>query len=360
VAVLAVLLMSMILVPPMLGVNSSGMRTTQIREDDALALHAADSGMEDALFKLTRHLQSDEPQTSYSLASGFNYCDIDVTIDDLGDTTYRITSTSAGLGGLPTTVESYVQFSDYSFLTDYALVTNGSLSTQPGTRVEGDARYQYSGPTPDPNIKGDIDGEVTTDRPVGNWPDIQEMIDFYWADVEGLAAHTGYQINHPPVQQYDEFGPMLLDNGGDLVALTSKKDKSGQLQGTVYVKGDLRIDLKQGSEIDLNECTIFVEGNVQMQPGTPMRGQGCIIATGDILFMPKMLNTEAILVLSLGGTVDVQPDGNFYGTIAAAEGINIQPGGEIVYPEVHAQNLHLPGMGEETREVRAILTYTIK
>ena len=164
VAVLVVLLMSMVLVPPMLGMSSSGMRSTQIREEDTLALYAADAGVEDALFRLTRNLQGNATPLSYAMATEFNNCDVDVTIDDLGDTTYRITSTSDGLGGLPTTVESYVQFSDFSFLTDYALVTNGALSTQPGTRVEGDTRYIYPGPLPDPNIKGDIDGEVTLER----------------------------------------------------------------------------------------------------------------------------------------------------------------------------------------------------
>jgi hypothetical protein len=347
-----VLLLATLVVPPLLGVNFSGTRSAQINEERTLRFHAADAGVEDALFKLTRKIVGNGTDVSYTLAGGLNNADVDVTIDDLGDTTYKITSTSEGLDGVPTTVESYVRFKDYTFLTDYALVTNGALTTQPGTVVDGDVRYDSVGS----DLKGVINGNATADEPVENWPDTQDMIDFYWADVDGLAPVTTYVINGVP----DLFGPKYIFDSGNPVQLSSKKNKDGVLQGTVYARGDLQINLKMNSELDLNGQTIFVEGDFQTQPATPLFGPGCIIATGDIQFQPAMQNDGFVFVLSLGGSISMQPSGDFYGSLAGANGINVQPGGDIINPENPPEDLHLPGMDEETREVREILNYTIK
>ena len=254
-----------------------------------------------------------------------------------------------------TTVECYAYSLDYQFLTDYALVTNGSASMQPGSLVIGDVRYIYDGPLPDPNIKGDIEGDVTLNEPIRNWPTAENVTAFYLDDVAGLVPESSYHIN----RRVDNIGPLYLYNSGEPVRITSAADKCGQLDGTVYVSGDLKVDLMQGSQIDLNGQTIFVDGSIGMQPGTPFSGPGCIIATGDINFQPNLMNTEFVLVMSVEGSIRAQPGSDFYGTLAAANGVQIQPGGGIINPGTDPGDLHFPGMDEETHQI-TIAAYTVK
>jgi hypothetical protein len=352
--VIFVLVVASLMIPPLLKLSFSGMRGAQIGEQRASRMHAADAGVEDAIYRIGEGIDMDGSPTAYSLGDEVNGCGVDVSISPLPDSAYRVSSTAIGAGGIASSVDSLVYVMDYAFLTEYALVTNGDLSMQPGTKVTGDVRYQYDGVPPDPDLKGRINGDVTTDEPVQNWPQAQRMAAFYWEDVEGLVPESSYNISGSP----DLIGPLYLHNGGDEVRITSDKNKLGRLEGTVYVKGDLRIDLADDSLIDLNSQTVFVEGNVSMQPGTPLLGPGCIIATGDIAFLPNHMNTGFILVLSLEGAVAVQPGSDFYGSLAAADGIFVQPGGWVINPGTPPAGVNFPGLDDSDPRV-AIASYTI-
>ena len=91
---------------------------------------------------------------------------------------------------------------------------------------------------------------------------------------------------------------------------------------TVYVTGNLDIGkINQDFILDLNYSTIYCEGDIDIGGKTTVKGSGCIIAQGDINFQPNMLSGEDdfVFVMSIFGTVDFQPRGTLYGSVAGRE-----------------------------------------
>jgi len=119
-----------------------------------------------------------------------------------------------------------------------------------------------------------------------------------------------------------------------------------QLTGTVYITGDTLIgQTDHDFTLDLNGQTIFVESATGAAPeddpcnpgndyalkfGTKctLTGSGCIIAVGNIEFKPNMYCSpgDYIFVLSVRGKTYMQPNGDFYGTLAGSAEVHIQNG----------------------------------
>lgn len=116
----------------------------------------------------------------------------------------------------------------------------------------------------------------------------------------------------------------------------------------MYITGDTSIgttNVGKDFTLDLNGQTIFVESASGAAPeddpcspgsgyalkigsGCTLTGSGCIIAVGNIEFKPNLSCSEDdyILVLSVSGKTYMQPNGDFYGTLAGNAEVYIQNG----------------------------------
>jgi len=120
-----------------------------------------------------------------------------------------------------------------------------------------------------------------------------------------------------------------------------------KLNGTVYITDDTCIGTTgQEFTLNLNGQTIFVESATGAAPeddpcnpednkyalkighGCTLTGSGCIIAVGNIEFKPTLesVPTDYIFVLSVRGKTYMQPNGDFYGTLAGSAEVYIQNG----------------------------------
>ena len=352
---LVVLMVSALSMPPLLGLTNAGNRGAQSREEKAQRLIAADAGIQNALWAIQDHGADLGEVSNFTLPDDFNWCDVEVEIIyDAANGTYLMISKATDFDGGYTEVQAHVvMMTDYSFLTEYGVITNGPLSVSPNTEVIGDARYQLPGSS----IKGNITGDISNEE-IENWPRLDDVTAYYKKQVEGQLPYKSIEIKYEPYV----IGPMYLYNDGNKVNIISQKNKWARLDDTVYVEGDLNIKLQTGSYIDLNGNTLFVEGDIHTSPGTYFKGPGCIVATGDIEFKPNMVSPPGyIFVMSIDGSITMQPGTNFNGTLAAAKGIDLQPGGDIDSVSLPPpDDLNIPGMGEEgSTGVSSIQTYVI-
>jgi hypothetical protein len=67
--------------------------------------------------------------------------------------------------------------------------------------------------------------------------------------------------------------------------------------------------------------------DIDMQPGTDLWGPGCVIAAGDVKFQPHLGTGEEafILVMSVDGELQFQPDNDFYGALVENVEVTLQP-----------------------------------
>jgi hypothetical protein len=88
---------------------------------------------------------------------------------------------------------------------------------------------------------------------------------------------------------------------------------------------------KKDFTLDLNGQTIFVEQSIDIARKANIRGSGCIIALGDVFFLPQVQSSsdDFVFVMSVSGSLQAQPQGQFFGTMAAAVEIQYQPNSSI-------------------------------
>jgi len=327
--------------------------------------YAADSGIDYALNQfrdvvLNPGFSGIEQFNPYAL----NDNSVDVTIEDEGGSMYKITSTATSATG-SATVESYIRFHDYAFFFDGAITSNSDITIQPGSTVTGNVTYTGTLSAPE----GAIDGETFPMIAIEPWPTIDYFSGFYLDDVEDLVHFGDDSID---VKYTDSIGPLYRDGYLDIVS--SEAAAWAQLNGTVYVAGETNIlkigTTKQDFTLDLNGQTIYVEGSIGkldengevVEQGVggkcTLTGSGCIIARGDIVFMPNMQSgpDDFVFVLSIEGTVNFQPGGDFYGSLAGDVMVNLQPGCTLVYTDPSDEGLNFSA-GDQAR--LEILTYDV-
>ena len=198
------------------------------------------------------------------------------------------------------------------------------------------------------------ENEDTTD--IIGWPTAAQLSDFYWEDVKNEVPYADGTVID--VKGTDTIGPLYCE--GDLTIQTTKADEGAILQGTVYVAGDL--DFRQTGkryDIHLNGQTIYVEGEINIPAGKcHLYGPGCIIAVGDVTFQPNMEGEEFIFVMSVEGTTNFQPNGDFTGSIAGNVEVNLQPGCTLTWVSP-VPDLNYPGADASINVISAILTWEI-
>jgi Tfp pilus assembly protein PilX len=335
---------------PLLSYMVSGLRAGHVFETGAAELYAADAGVEDAVWNL--QLRTDKvtgltrcnDSTSYPIAN-VNDKSVVVTITWVYNTTDTITylvESTATSDGSETKIDAYINgdavAGDFSGITNNVITSLGKIILKPGTEVyppEGEEHgqqdyYDYAWPTP------------------------EELCDWYWWDVrDATHYYSDTTIDLNGVSQ--ELGPLYV-NGTLTIKNSSSTPATLTLNGTIYATGKTQIYGPTSNEpykltLDLNDYTIFVSSNITGAQNAleiqkcNMNGSGAIIAVGDIYFAPKVPAgmTDPVFIMSISGETLVQPNGEFYGSIAGSIDVQLQPGSSINFPESGLGVINFPG-----------------
>jgi len=332
--VLIVLLMCGLITPPLLSFMENGLVITRIEKERMHEMYSADAGTVEAIWNFTMSSLDIPVASSQSLPqSSLNSKTVDVIIERIDDITYKITSTAATDINTSTTITSYVTyFRDFGSLLTGALTTLNDASISVGSTIDGDV--QYGG---DLDNDGSITGDIINET-MDNFPTTEQLSEFYWKDVEGetVISESSLDIGSGTLENPYLIGPAYTT--GDL---TIKGSGVARLEGTLYVQGDLVF--LPGNTLILNNQAIYAEGTIEFRPGNTVIGSGSIIAAGDIDFSPNIESSpdDFILVLSLEGSINANPGGSFYGSLVAAQDINLQPNCVINWSQ-HGDSLHFP------------------
>jgi len=336
---LILLLIGGLITAPLLSYMGTGLLAGEVYEARTAELYAVDAGVEDAIWTIQNSdgylpCSPGSPPKNYTITD-INGKNVDITITSValyqGITnltgTYLVESTTTG-NGSGTQIEAYIEgvniYGDYGDLLGQVLTSQEEIILKPGTEVypsEGEHApveyYEY------------------------DWPTAEELIDFYLDDVEdGTHYDSDTVIDIAGIDM--ELGSTYVE--GELTIKNSSNTPATlTLTGTIYSTGDTLIgSTGKDFTLDLNDYTIFAASDsadpqkaLWIGGKCTIVGSGVIISIGDMYFEP---NTEAgvtdpIFVMSVSGTTNVQPGGDFYGSIAGSVEIKLMPGTSINYPE---------------------------
>jgi len=355
---LILLIVGGLIIAPLLGLMSTGLLAGQVYEKKMDELYAADAGVEDAIWKIQNSVPDFYPH-EYPEPLIVNDKSVDVIIyrEDIDPTCeeelrYQIISTGTSDDGTSTTIEAYlsVAYLDLSALINNAIVSQDTITIQPGNEVHGDV---WLPDEEDLDLKpgSNITGEVRDEDDVSiTWPTYDQLSSYYLDDVNPSNPYPDDSID---IKDTKTIGPcyregsLAVDNTGDPDTLV--------LEDTVYVTGNLAFE-QSGSHnytINLNQQTIFVEGEIKFpSEHVSISGSGCIIALGNIDFHPSIISEgdEFVLVMSIAGEVEFQPSGDFTGCIAGDAHVQLQPGNTISWISPEGKGLDFPmGVGDDDK-----------
>jgi len=339
---LILLLIGGLISAPLLSYMGTGLLAGEVYEARTAELYAVDAGVEDAIWKIQNSdgylpCSPGSPPRNYTITD-INGKNVDITITSValyqGITnltgTYRVESTTTG-NGSGTQIEAYIGgvniYGDYGDILGNVLTSEGEIDTHGANVTPSEGEHAPLENYDDP------------------WPTAEELIDFYLDDVEdGTHYYSDTVIDLAGIDM--ELGPLYVE--GELTIHNSSNTPATlTLTGTIYSTEETLICYgvaqNKPMTLDLNEQTIFVASNstgsgqeaLKVGVKCTLVGSGSIIAIGDIYFKP---NTEAgvtdpVFIFSVLGTTTVQPNGDFYGSIAGSVEIDLQPGTSINYPE---------------------------
>jgi hypothetical protein len=354
------LLVGSLIVVSLLIYMGSGVKVGKdVHEERMDELYAADAGVMNAFWHIKTiadgipEAVDDPPLQIADILNGKTVDPIIITYID--EKTYKINSTAKSDTGSQTEIECYLSILKFRWLLDNAITSIEDVEISNGTTVEGDV--QYNGTL---DNKGEINGEENTDPiPVEDWPDINQISDFYWEDVKGAVPYPEELLL---ANDYSTWGPFYRN--GNLTFDNHGQKREVTLTGTIYIDGDLVFnEAGKGAAytIDLNMQTIFVAGGITFPPQfCTLKGSGCIIAVNDIIFQPAILADESnyIFVMSLGGQIWFKPQGTFYGSLCGNTIVDLQPNCNLEHTEP-PDGLNLPGESEKKNVITSINTWEI-
>jgi hypothetical protein len=346
ITVLILLVVGGLILTPLLGLMSTGLLAGKVYEKKMDEYYAADAGVEDAIWKI---MHSNNISYPYHLAEHLTVnnktVNYDIYREEMPESTscrkvYRhqilstaVTDDGGGTAdiGSGTQIEAYI-----TAVAKSSGILDNVITTPCG--------YDVSGPSQINPPEGEEHG------PVGNytgaWPTVKMLSDLYWEDVK---EEDPYDSDTLYIKDYTTTGiPPFCRNGTLDIKNNGDKGLTVTLIGTVYITGDTSIGttaVGKNFTLDLNGQTIFVESatgaapeDAPCNPGSgyaliiggacTLTGSGCIIAVGNIQFKPNLNCSEEdyILVLSVSGKTYMQPNGDFYGTLAGNAEVYIQNG----------------------------------
>jgi len=291
------LALSMLVIGPLLGFIGGSGRAAQIREDRMHGYFAADAGWELAC----NYLQNEVPEpgngTIYIDDEDVNGNDIDVVVDTVADSTYRITSTATDFEGKTTVVVSHVYATFEYFQApqfDHAIVAddtinlkqnNSTIGMDQGSLITGDATAvgQIEG--------GNVTGSRTEGAPPIAWP--TEFNTQGFQDEAMLNYHSGdYTVGKGPDTLY--LGPLYVE--GNLII---GKDNTVVIEGPVYVAG-----------------------SIQIGKNSSLTGTGAVIAELDIDLDQMLMSgpDDHLFIMSVTGNIEFDQTVNSRGLVFAPNG----------------------------------------
>ncbi len=328
--VIVLLLLGGLIISPLLGYVSTGLRVGEQKEQMMGRLYTSDAGVEDALWYLITVNSTLDSLTFpiNRIVTDVNDNSANVTIERVNDLVLKITSITTDNNG-STTVESYVEYVDFSGILDNIVTSPDEIT--------------WNGPYPD--LTGSVNGTYTDD-----WPTSTQMSAYFLQFVDPIDDYYDsdvIDVKDIPIDASGNkvIGPLYRD--GDLVILnTGTAGDALVLGGTIYITGKLEIaTTNKDMDLYMNGQTIFVK-DASVDPVNAMEiggkctlthGSGCLIAVGDVYLQPRIDTSpgDFLLVMSIDGTVNFQPQpgSEFYGSIAGGDGVHFQPGGEYYWEE---------------------------
>jgi len=361
--VLLLLMLGAIILTPLLVFMQTGVKAGRVYESKLQEFYAADAGVEDAIWEINNGTSG----AAYFLGEEVNDRNVSVTIEPIsggGYSGYKIISNATSNSGGNTTIECYYGALDYSSLLDNAITTNDTLKLQPGINVTGnistpnceDVDNCYYAGCPNWTCCVYLNCTNCCSNESLSWPTAETLSEYYWDKVKNSTS-LGSDIDvssTPNIARGYENGTLTIHS--------SKKDKIATLNGTVYVTEDLNIGHQTGGKdftLNLSKQTIFCEGGIQVGGKCIITGSGCIIAVGDVEFKPKRTvgsEGDFIFIMSLEDTVTLQPNGDFYGSVAGDVNVELYPGGNITWTSYEDKGIDFP-IGQSMMKV---LSYTIR
>ena len=351
------LALAMLIIPPLLGFISGAGRSAQIREDRMLQVYAADAGIEEGYLKIIGNNTIGLPESPEAEPWTGNISDVndnDVLIQiykEPGEGVYKILSTATNYDGISTTIESYTASRSYNFLLDNALSSYSDITLKNNVSVTGNVTL------PGEQIGqgwDDLDEEQVHSEYV-EWPSNANLILHY---DEGFGTECCPSCSSIYLTTSRDLGPCKQE--GNLAISSGNTSAILTLQGNLYVAaGNLDLGMSHVDfTLDLNEHTIFCEGEISIGAKCNIIGSGCIIALGDFYFGPKSGTepNEFVFIMSATGTLTAQPNGTYYGSMAGHIDI-VKAGTEIVWVDYEQLDLNLDFPKGERKP--SIITYTI-
>ncbi len=298
--VLVLLVLGGLLLTPLLGLMSTGLIAGQVYEKKMAELYAADAGVEYAIWMIQNDDVVKPPQSCGDPEQWFYEIDavngrsVEVSIEYVGDDTYRVISTATGAGDSATTVESYVFYgSQWRDILDYGIVAlSGNISITGASELD-------SYPEPD---KANIyaHGDINIDNNSKVWGNATAT-----GTINGKTRVTGTATEYcEPV----EFILPNLDiylaeaNKGEFIDETLEVTTSRTL-GPARITGDLYLAAQAVLTLG---GPVWVEGEIETAGGSEILGQGPLVAVGSVYLggtaapaaqkMPIVISTQGPIV----------------------------------------------------------------
>ncbi len=338
-----------ICIPPVFGLMSTGINTAKNSGLHTQEIYAAEAGVYDAFWKV---IIVDpgipkgifDPPLEYSLDGGVNDKQVDVTVTRHNSFNFHVISVAFDPNtGHVSTVEADiatigVSGLDLAEFAQFAVTSNGTIGADfYNVKITGNIwlpdATNYEGKPPDGGI---------TEAPIVGWP-TQDQLETYYSYLVNMSnpyTNSVIDISNPMLR-----GPLYAQGAGNYV-LTG----SGTLTGAMYIDGNLFLD--QYADVNLDGNTIFITGSFQTHPLAYLNGPGAIIALGDVVFSPQVAPSY-LLVMSVTGNVDFQPNGDFIGAVCGNVDITMRPNSSITWQDPGVGNLDIPGIYNHIRTIES-------
>jgi len=321
--VLVLLLIGGLIIIPLMSFMSAGVIATQLYENLMLELYSADAGVENAIWQLMSFNVTVPDGGTVGLPDiTVNDKVVKVVIENKGNQVYEISSVSFSVSGSTTGLLVHTTGLDFSAIAYNAITSLNDVTFQPGATVNGTVVENYS----------------------GDWPSAKTLINYYKRRVDTSSLYGSNKVDIKYIPLILPTGTIYRDGNLDIVN-SGTPGALGTLNDYVYVTGDLDVGLtNKDFTLDLNGKGIFVEGEIDIGGKCTLTGVGCIVAIGDIYFAPQVMSdpNDFIFIMSIEGTIFMNPQGDFYGSLAGDTEVQLQPGCSIIWRDPSGDEIGFP------------------
>ena len=350
--VLVIMVMGVVIIGALSHYLGASLLLATRSEERAINFYAADSGFEDTCFWIQNYkgLPAFKPSGENQWERDpyvVNGRTVDVDVIQVGNYTYRVTSSASMNDTVSTVIESYIVVTtlNLSPLGENAITSDSDILLLGQTGgVDGTVEYVGTLTCPgDPNCEDTIVDrwDTVTQYPDGidYWPSTQNLIHYFFHQVDDLEP---FPVDTIDVAVNSTIGPLLrMEN---LLIKSTIKDAYSSLNGTVYVKGDLTIGGAKDFVLNMSHHWIFCEGTITLSGKSSLVGTGAIIGIGDLFFGPKSSSEpdSFLFLMSSEGGLQINPSSNFYGSVAGDVFVDLQPGTDMVWTDPKEHGFFFP------------------